>query len=179
MSCIPGTVGGGIRMNSGCFGSEFKDFLVSLQIIDFDGNIKSIPASKIIFKYRETDLPKDIIFLSGTFRTQGKNKIEIEKTMNDLKTKKEITQPIKIKTGGSTFKNPKEETDKKVWELIKANIPKKINFGDACISEKHANFFVNKNNANYSDMKSLIDFVKEKVKIKTGIELNLEIVIVD
>ena len=179
MSCIPGTIGGGIKMNSGCFGNEFKDFLVSLQIIDFDGNIKSIPANRVIFKYRETDLPKDIIFLSGTFRTQEKNKIKIEKLMSDLKIKKETAQPTKIKTGGSTFKNPKEETNKKVWELIKATIPKKTNFGDASISEKHANFFVNKNNANYSDMKSLIDFVKEKVKIKTGIELNLEIVIVD
>ena len=179
MSCIPGTIGGGIRMNAGCFGSEFKDLLVSIQIMDFYGNIKSIPANKIVFNYRETDLSKNIIFLSGTFRGQKKNKTEIEKLMIELKTRKDIAQPTKIKTGGSTFKNPKEKTDKKVWELIKANTPKKINFGDACISEKHANFFVNKNNANFSDMKSLIDFVKEKVKIKTGIELNLEIVIVD
>jgi len=74
MSCIPGTVGGGIRMNSGCFGNEFKDFLVSIQTIDFDGSINSIPANKIIFKYRETDLPKDTIFLSGTFKTQEKKK---------------------------------------------------------------------------------------------------------
>ncbi len=78
MSCIPGTVGGGIRMNSGCFGNEFKDFLISLQIIDFDGKIKSIPADKIIFKYRETDLPKDIIFLSGTFKVQKKKKTKLK-----------------------------------------------------------------------------------------------------
>ncbi len=179
MSCIPGTIGGGIRMNSGCFGNEFKDFLVSIQTIDFDGSIKSIPANKIIFKYRETDLPKDTIFLSGTFKTQKKKKIEIEKLINDLKLKKETTQPTRIKTGGSTFKNPNEYPNKKVWQLIKSVIPKKINFGDASISEKHANFFVNKNKASYSDMKSLIDYVKEKVKIKTGIDLNLEIVIVD
>ena len=179
MSCIPGTVGGGIRMNSGCFGNEFKDFLVSIQTIDFDGSINSIPANKIIFKYRETDLPKDTIFLSGTFKTQEKKKIKIEKLMADLKLKKEITQPTKIKTGGSTFKNPNEYTNKKVWQLIKSAVPKKINFGDASISEKHANFFVNKNKASYTDMKSLIDYVKEKVKIKTGIDLNLEIVIVD
>ncbi len=112
-------------------------------------------------------------------KSKKKKKNEIEKLMNNLKIKKESAQPTKIKTGGSTFKNPKNYTNKKVWELIKVAVPKKINFGDAFISEKHANFFVNKDNANYSDMKSLIDFVKEKVKINTGIDLNLEIVIVE
>ena len=179
LSCIPGSVGGGIKMNSGCFNREFKDILVSLQIVDYDGQIKSIPAKEINFKYRNTNLPKNIIFLSATFKGYKKSKSEIEKYMEELKKKKEISQPTKLKTSGSTFKNPKEQTDKKVWQLIKYSVPENINFGDAKISEKHANFFVNKKNANYKDMKSLIDYVKNKVKDKTGISLELEIVIVE
>ena len=99
--------------------------------------------------------------------------------MDELKKQKEISQPTKLKTSGSTFKNPRDQTDKKVWELIKSSVPIDISFGDAVISEKHSNFFVNKKNAKYEDMKSLIDYVKNKVKDKTGINLELEIVIVE
>ena len=179
LSCIPGSVGGGIRMNSGCFNREFKDIIISLQIVDYFGQVKSIPAKKINFKYRNTDISKNVIFLSATFKGYEKKKSEIEKYMEELKEKKEISQPTKLKTSGSTFKNPKEQTNKKVWQLIKSSVPGDINFGDAKISEKHANFFVNKKNANYKDMKSLIDYVKNKVKDKTGINLDLEIVIVE
>ena len=179
MSCIPGSVGGGIRMNSGCFNNEFKDVLISLQIIDYEGQIKTIPANKINFAYRNTDLQKDIIFLSATFKGFKKNKFEIQKCMDEFKKKKETSQPTKLKTSGSTFKNPKDQTNKKVWELIKASVPDDINFGDATISKKHSNFFVNNKNARYEDMKSLIDYVKNKVKDKTGIRLDLEIVIVE
>ena len=179
MSCIPGSVGGGIRMNSGCFNKEFKDVLISLQVIDFDGQIKTIPSSKINFKYRGNDLPKDIIFLSATFKGSIKIKSEIQNYMKELKEKKEASQPTRLKTSGSTFKNPKDQTSKKVWELIKASVSTNINFGDAAISEKHLNFFVNKKNASYLEMKSLIDYVKNKVKDKTGISLDLEIVIVE
>ncbi len=179
MSCIPGSVGGGIRMNSGCFNKEFKDVLISLQVIDFDGQIRTIPTSKINFKYRGNDLPKDIIFLSATFRGSIKTKSKIQNYMKELKEKKEASQPTRLKTSGSTFKNPKDQTSKKVWELIKTSVPNNINFGDAVISEKHLNFFVNKKNASYQEMKSLIDYVKNKVKDKTGISLDLEIVIVE
>jgi len=179
LSCIPGSVGGGIRMNSGCFKHEFKDVLVSIQFVDYKGSIKTLPANKINFNYRSIDLPKDIIFLSATFKGINKKKIEIEKLMSELKIKKEKSQPSKIRTGGSTFKNPKDQTDIKVWQLIKDSVPNQLNFGDAKISEKHANFFVNKKNAKYEDMKSLIDYVKNKVKDKTGVDINLEIVIVD
>ena len=99
--------------------------------------------------------------------------------MNELKDKKDKAQPTKIKTGGSTFKNPKGQTDKKVWQLIKDSVPNGLKFGDAEISNKHANFFVNKNDATYADMKKLIDRVKDQVKKKTGININLEIVIVE
>ena len=179
LSCIPGSVGGGIRMNSGCFGREFKDILISLQVIDFDGRVKTIPASKINFKYRNIDLSKDIIFLSATFKGLKKNKSEIQKYIDELKKKKDISQPTKLKTSGSTFKNPKDQTNKKVWELIKASVSSDVSFGDATISKKHSNFFINKKNAKYEEMKSLIEYVKNKVKDKTGIILDLEIVIVE
>ena len=95
------------------------------------------------------------------------------------KKKKEITQPTKLKTGGSTFKNPIDQTKKKVWQLIKESVPNGINFGDAQISEKHSNFFINKKEAKYKDMKSLIDFVRKKVHDKTKVKINLEIIIIE
>ena len=179
MSCIPGSIGGGIRMNSGCFKKEFKDILISIQLIDYRGVVRSLPASKINFNYRSIELPKNLIFLSATFKGKEKNSSAINNYMNELKNKKELTQPTKIKTSGSTFKNPIKQTDKKVWELIRSSVPDETSFGDAIISKKHANFFVNKKNAKSADMKSLINFVKKNVKDKTGINLELEIVVVE
>ena len=179
LSCIPGSIGGGIRMNSGCFDREFKDILISVQAVNRSGEILTIPANKIVFDYRSCDLDKDLIFLSATFKGNKKKKDEIENEVINLKTKKEKAQPTKIKTGGSTFKNPIKQTNKKVWEIIKESVPSDIKFGDAIISNKHANFFINKNNASYKDMKKLIDFVKEKVKSKTGVNLDLEIILVE
>ena len=179
LSCIPGSVGGGIRMNSGCFEKEFKDILVSVQYIDFNGIVKTINSKNINFEYRGTNLPKDAIFLSATFKGIKKNKNEIQKKIDKLKKKKEQTQPTRIKTGGSTFKNPKKKTKKKVWQLIKESKPNDLKFGDAQVSEKHSNFFVNNNNSSFNDMKTLIDFVKKKVKEKTGIDICLEIIIVE
>ena len=179
MSCIPGSIGGGIRMNSGCFDKEFKDILISIQLTDFNGIVRSIPAKKINFNYRSIKLPKNLIFLSATFKGKKKNSLEIDNLMKKLKQKKELAQPSKIKTGGSTFKNPIKQTDKKVWELIRFSVASDKCFGDAIISNKHANFFVNKKNAKSADMKSLINFVKKQVRSKTGVSLELEIVIVE
>jgi UDP-N-acetylmuramate dehydrogenase len=179
LACIPGTVGGGLRMNSGCFEKEFKDVLLSVQAIDKNGRVLTIPSSKIKFGYRENDLDKDLIFLSASFRSEFKKKQKIEKFMKTLKEKKNETQPTKIKTGGSTFKNPISQTNQKVWELIKKSVPIDTKFGDAEISDKHCNFFVNRNNASFDDMQKLINFVKEKVKLKTGIKLETEVEIIN
>ena len=178
LSCIPGSIGGGIRMNSGCFGVEFKDILLSVQAIDRGGKVLTIPSSGIKFGYRAIDLPKDLIFLSASFKGQFKKKDIVKKDIEILKAKKDETQPTQVKTGGSTFKNPIKQTDKKVWQLIKSSVPNNTSFGDATISEKHFNFFVNKNKATFQEMKKLIDFVKKNVKKKTGINLDLEIEIV-
>ena len=99
--------------------------------------------------------------------------------MLQLKIRKDKNQPSRIKTSGSTFKNPIKQTDKKVWELIKESVPLNTSFGDACISEKHSNFFVNKGNAKFTDMKKLIDFVAISVFKKTGINIEKEIKVID
>ena len=179
LSCIPGSVGGGIRMNSGCYNREFKDILLSVQAVDFLGNILQIPYEEIKFSYRSTDLPKDLIYLSATFQGQNGDKENIQNEMSRLKQIKNDSQPSKIKTGGSTFKNPIGQTNKKVWQLIKEAVPKDISFGDATISKDHANFFVNKKNAKFDDMMSLIAYVKKSVKKKFNIDLELEIIVVD
>ena len=178
LSCIPGTVGGGIKINSGCYGKEFKDILISIQVIDKRGQIKTIPKSDINFGYRESNLNMDYIFLSTSFKGTPKKRDLIEKEIKFLKEKKEKTQPSKIKTGGSTFKNPKKQTSEKVWKLIERSVPKDINFGDAEISQKHSNFLINKGNASFEDMIKLINFIKKNVKSKTGIEIETEIEII-
>ena len=178
LSCIPGTIGGGIRMNSGCFKKEFKDIVLSVQAVDKLGQVLTIPSSKIEFNYRKTNLDKSLIFLSATLKGQMSENQKITNYMEDLINEKKKTQPTKIKTGGSTFKNPIDQSEEKVWQLIKKSVPLDTKFGDAEISKKHCNFFINKNNASYEDMSKLIEFVKKKVKINTGIDLETEIEII-
>ena len=179
LSCIPGTIGGAIRMNSGCFGREIKDVLISVQVLDKTGKVRTIPYNNINFSYRKCDLPKDLIFLSASFKGEYKEKKKIEEEIVYLKNKKEMSQPTQVKTGGSTFKNPEQKNGLKVWELIKQSVPSDLTFGDATISPKHSNFLINKGHATYSDMKKLIDFISESVKDKTGVKIDLEIIIVD
>ena len=112
-------------------------------------------------------------------KEKKKNQNEIKKEINQLKKKKDSTQPTKIKTSGSTFKNPINQTNKKVWQLIKESVPLGISFGDAHISSKHCNFFVNKNNASFRDMNRLIEFVRDSVERETGIKLEKEIKILE
>jgi len=179
LSCIPGTVGGGIKMNAGCFNREFKDILISVQAINISGQVITIPAKEINFRYRDSGLSNDLIFLSASFKGFKKNSNLIKNEMTKLKEKKEKAQPTRIKTSGSTFKNPLDQSTKKVWQLIKESVPLEKSFGDACISEKHCNFFVNKGNAKFDDMKKLIDFVSECVLKKTGVKLQTEIKILE
>ena len=179
LSCIPGTVGGGIKMNAGCFDREFKDILISVQAINKFRQVITIPAKEIDFKYRDSRLSNDLIFLSASFKGFKKNSDLIKNEMIKLKEKKEKAQPTRIKTSGSTFKNPLSQSDKKVWQLIKESVPLEKSFGDACISEKHCNFFINKGNAKFEDMKKLINFVSTSVFKKTGIKLETEIKILE
>ena len=179
LSCIPGTVGGGIKMNAGCFQKEFKDIVISVQALNRDGQIITIPSSKIEFDYRKNNLSKDLIFLSASFKGTKGNKDDIKLLMKKYKFQKESAQPTKIKTSGSTFKNPINQTNKKVWELIKESVSLDTSFGDAAISEKHCNFFINRGNASFNEMKNLIKFVSKKVYENTGIKIETEIEIVE
>jgi UDP-N-acetylmuramate dehydrogenase len=179
LSCIPGTVGGGVKMNAGCFKREFKDILISIQAISKLGKVITIPVKDINFKYRDSGLSDDLIFLSATFKGYKKNSDLIKYEMIELKKKKDNAQPTRIKTSGSTFKNPLDQSNKKVWQLIKESVSLEKSFGDACISEKHCNFFVNKGNAKFEDMKKLIEFVSRSVLKKTGVKLETEIKILE
>ena len=179
LSCILGTIGGGIRMNAGCFGKEFKDILISIQAIDKLGNFITIAQKDIKFEYRKNNLSDELIFLSASFKGIKAETSKIKDETDKLKAKKEKAQPTRIKTSGSTFKNPISQTNKKVWELIKESVPLDKSFGDACISDKHCNFFVNKGNATFNDMTKLIEFVSKKVLEKTGISLEKEIKILE
>jgi len=175
LSCIPGTIGGGIRMNSGCYGEDISKILVSVQLMDLDGKIRIINSSDIRFFYRGCNLEDNLIFVSATFRGKKEDKLKIKRKINDLVKKKNEDQPQKIKTCGSTFKNPENN---KAWKLIKDSGCAGMSIGDAQISEKHCNFFVNKGKAKAEDLEKLIYKVKDKVLNSTGIKLELELQII-
>ena len=175
LSCIPGTIGGGIRMNSGCYGKDISKIMVSVQVMDFSGKIRVIYSSGIKFSYRGSDLDNKLIFISATFRGKKNNKPNIQKKINNLVERKKKDQPYKIKTCGSTFKNP---GSRKAWKLIKDSGCAGMSVGDAYISEKHCNFFVNRGHSKSSDLENLIYKVKSKVLDKTGINLELELQII-
>ncbi len=172
LSCIPGTIGGVVRMNSGCYGEDIEKILVSVQVMDFQGKMKVIYSSDIKFSYRGCNLGNNLIFVSATFKGKSDNKLNIQKKINNLIKRKNEDQPTKIKTCGSTFKNPENS---KAWKLIKDSGCGGMEVGDAYISEKHCNFFVNKGKATSKDLEELIYEVKSKVFNKTGINLELEL----
>tara|TARA_Y100001970_G_scaffold292570_1_gene434381 strand:+ start:329 stop:1240 length:912 start_codon:yes stop_codon:yes gene_type:complete len=175
LSCIPGTIGGGIRMNSGCYGDDISKILVSVQVMDLSGKVKIIYSSDIKFSYRNCNLNSNLIFISATFEgTKGEN-LNIKKKIFNLTERKKKDQPSKIKTCGSTFKNPQNS---KAWLLIRDSGCAGLRVGDAYISEKHSNFFVNMGKAKSADLENLINQVKSKVFNKTGIKLDLELEII-
>ena len=175
LSCIPGAIGGGIRMNSGCYGEDISKILVSIQVMDLHGKIKIIQSSGVKFFYRGCNLEDNLIFVSATFRGKKDKKINIQKKINNLIEQKNKDQPYKIKTCGSTFKNPENN---KAWKLIKNSGCAGMCVGDARISEKHCNFFINRGNAKSEDLENLIYQVRRKVLDKTGINLELELQII-
>ena len=175
LSCIPGSIGGAITMNSGCYGSDISQILTSIKILDQNGKEKELKSNEIQFFYRGSDIPKDYLILSAKLKGTISSKKLINQKQEELIERKKTSQPSRIKTGGSTFKNHK---DKKAWELIKESGCDKFSIGDAKISEKHSNFFINAGNAKTSDVEKLINKVRGEVYKKTGINLELEIKII-
>ena len=175
LSCIPGSIGGAITMNSGCYDYDISQIFFSLKTISFSGNLKSFNKDDVKFFYRGNNLPKDLIVLSAVFEGRLLNKREIESRQIKLINQKKESQPNKIKTCGSTFKNPQ---DKKAWKLIRSSNCSNLNIGGARMSSQHSNFFLNNGSATSSDIENLIEEVRTKVFLKTGINLELEIKII-
>ncbi len=177
LSCIPGSIGGAIIMNSGCYDHDISQVLISIRAID-KKKCKEIEIKKedINFVYRGNNLSEDLIIISAKLKGSLDKKEKIEKKQSELVKRKKLSQPSQIKTCGSTFKNISKE--KKAWMLIKEAGCENYEEGDAVISKKHCNFFINKGKAKSLDIENLIKKVKSKVYEKTKINLELEIKIV-
>lgn len=169
---IPGTIGGGVAMNAGAYGCEFKDIVISVQAIDFRGNRFEFDNEDIGFCYRNNSLPKGLIHTQVKIKAPLGIKGAISKKMKEINDRREATQPIREKTGGSTFANPPGH---KAWELIDKVGLRGKKIGDAGMSEKHCNFLINYGNATAKDMEDLGEYIRKEVKNATGIELNWEI----
>ena len=177
LSCIPGSIGGAVIMNSGCYENDISKVVRSIKVIDIDECIeKEIKREEIEFYYRGTNLSNKFIVTSVTMRGSLGVKEKIEKKQIDFIERKKLSQPSQVKTCGSTFKNI--VNDKKAWQFIKESGCDKFKVGDAQISNKHCNFFINNGNANSSDIELLINKVKKTVSEKTGVNLELEIKII-
>ena len=177
LSCIPGSIGGAVIMNSGCYDNDISKILISIRAIDINQCIeREITREEIEFYYRGTNLSKDLIITSVKLKGKIKPKGMIEKIQNELIEKKKMSQPSQIKTCGSTFKNL--SNDKKAWKLIKDSGCEDLREGDAVLSKKHCNFFVNNGKAKSIDIENLIKKVKKTVNEKTGVNLELEIKII-
>ena len=177
LSCIPGSIGGAVIMNSGCYGDDISKILISINVIDIkDCKEKVIKREDIKFFYRGTNLPLEYIIVSAKLKGKIKSKSAIEEKQNNFIKKKKLSQPSQIKTCGSTFKNLSNQ--KKAWQVIKQTGCDKFREGDAVISEKHCNFFVNNGKAKSADIEKLINKVKKKVNDKAGVNLELEIKII-
>jgi len=177
LSVIPGTIGGALAMNAGAYGVETSDILVEAQVIDPDGNIHNLKSDELGFTYRKNKLPESWIFVKAIFRGVKAVPKDILQKMEDLSRRKEEAQPVRIRTGGSTFKNPNPEISggKSAWQLIDEAGCRGLKIGGAKVSEKHCNFLENTGDATAEDIINLGEEVRRRVKEKSGIELMWEI----
>jgi UDP-N-acetylmuramate dehydrogenase len=169
---IPGTVGGALRMNAGCYGREIKDIFVEASAIDGRGNKSTLKPSDMNFVYRKAQVPDDLIFVSAVFEGTRDEPDAIRARMNKLVEDREASQPVKTRTGGSTFKNPPGH---KAWQLIDEAGCRGLMHGQAQVSEKHCNFLINASDASAADIEALGEDVRARVRAKSGIELEWEI----
>ena len=175
--CIPGTVAGGVVMNSGCYGNDISKVVLSVTVIDMNGEIKIISNKDINFSYRHSSLTKNQIITNIEMQGSFLENQKILEIMKNLKDKKDTEQPQKIKTGGSTFKNPKN-SDKKAWQLIKESGCADLRVGRIKLSNLHCNFLENLDKASSEDAENLIEKIKKEVFKKTNVNLELELEVV-
>jgi UDP-N-acetylmuramate dehydrogenase len=169
---IPGTIGGGLRMNAGAYGSEFKDVILAATALDRKGNIHRATPDEMGMAYRHSDAPNDWIFTEATLRgTAGKDE-DIRARMKDIVASRGEAQPRGVRTGGSTFANPSPD---KAWQLIDAAGCRGLENGKAMVSEKHCNFLVNNGGASAKDIEDLGEDIRARVKANSGIDLDWEI----
>lgn len=182
-SGIPGTIGGALRMNAGAYGTETKDVLIHAEAIDRRGKFHQLTPSDMGMRYRHSDAPPDMIFLGGLFQGHADDPAAIEARIADIKTRRADTQPIKEKTGGSTFANPDPADlekaglplDTKCWQLIDKAGCRGLSIGGAMMSEKHCNFMINTGGASATDLEALGEEVRRRVYETSGIMLRWEI----
>jgi UDP-N-acetylmuramate dehydrogenase len=172
MRGVPGTIGGGLRMNAGAYGAEFKDVVVEATAVDAKGDPHVLSTDDLAFSYRHSGAPEDWIFIEAVLRTEPGDMSEISARMADINRQREDSQPMRVRTGGSTFKNPPGQ---KAWELIDAAGCRGLRHGGARMSEKHCNFLINEGNATAEDLETLGEEVRRRVFEHSGVELDWEI----
>ena len=169
---IPGAIGGALRMNGGAYGRETKDILIEARGVDRAGNVRTYTNAEMGFTYRHCGVPDDVIFTQALFEGAPGDPAAIAAEMDEITEKRETTQPVKSRTGGSTFKNPPGH---KAWQLIDAAGCRGLVVGDAQVSELHCNFLINRGNATAADIENLGEEVRRRVKENSGVTLEWEI----
>jgi UDP-N-acetylmuramate dehydrogenase len=169
---IPGTVGGFVRMNGGAYGGETKDILVDCDVVLRSGELVTLRAADLNYNYRHSDLPEGAIVVAARFKGRPGDPATIQAEMDRISASREASQPLRSKTGGSTFKNPNGH---KAWELVDAAGCRGFTIGGAQVSEKHTNFLINTGNATSAEIEALGEEVRARVKAKSGVELQWEI----
>jgi UDP-N-acetylmuramate dehydrogenase len=175
MRGIPGSVGGGLRMNAGAYGREFKDCLIEAVAIDAHGQRQVLSNRDMSFSYRKSGAAHDLIFVEALFLASPGDKTEIEARMNEITVARTATQPIKSRTGGSTFKNPEGH---KAWQLIERAGCRGLQRGEAQVSTLHCNFLINHGSASGNELEALGEEVRRKVMDATGVALEWEIKVI-
>jgi len=169
---IPGAVGGALRMNGGAYGRETKDALIEARGVDRKGNVRVFSNADMHYTYRHCGAPDDVIFTQALYQGAPGDAQAIAAEMDKITESREATQPVKSRTGGSTFKNP---PGNKAWQLIDAAGCRGLKVGNAQVSEMHCNFLINVGGANAADIETLGETVRERVKENSGVELEWEI----
>ncbi len=172
LSGIPGTIGGAVRMNAGAYGNDISQVLVEAEIVERDGSIRRLSNADLGFSYRHSKLPEGAIVTSAVLRGEAGDREEIVEKIEEIGSKREETQPIRTRTGGSTFKNPDGH---KAWELIDKAGCRGLTIGGAQMSDLHCNFMINTGNATAADLENLGEEVIKRVFKKTGVRLEWEI----
>ncbi|MEO5493991.1 MAG: UDP-N-acetylmuramate dehydrogenase [Sphingomonas sp.] len=172
MRSIPGTVGGFVRMNGGAYGREVKDVLVECEVVLREGEMRTLSLGDLGYTYRHSELPEGAIVVSATFRGHPEAPVTVQAEMDRIAAAREESQPLRSKTGGSTFKNPDGH---KAWQLVDKAGCRGLRRGDAQVSEKHCNFLLNLGDATSADIEALGEEVREKVKADSGVALEWEI----